>query len=206
MYSLNNLLREAEDGLVDAVNPFAELRGACEKYTEAISLFLLIQYAIILILLFAVFLNCGGSEFYRVLLSAVFVDLYRVGDQRNPEIPPKPELEIQIVTEDPEGLAVRERINKRIQAEIHPEDKEEEVMAEEMVEVSPEWNEAPDLMMEDENVLLEAEGCTKQKRDEVALRRRKQRKEDDIRPEKHLHLSTASWSTQNPEGLVRRFE
>ena len=31
VYSLNNLLREAEDGLVDAVNPFAGLRAAWEK-------------------------------------------------------------------------------------------------------------------------------------------------------------------------------
>ena len=35
--------------------------------------------------------------------------------------------------------------------------------------------------MEDKNVLLEAEGYTKQKRDEVVLWRRKRRKEDDIR-------------------------
>ena len=47
-------------------------------------------------------------------------------------------------------------------------------MAEEMVEVSPEWNEVPFLMMEDEEVLLEAEGYTKRKRDEVALVWRKQ--------------------------------
>ena len=53
-YSLNKLLREAEDGLVDTVNPFVELRGAKEKYTAVISLFLSIQYAIIMILLFAV--------------------------------------------------------------------------------------------------------------------------------------------------------
>ena len=86
-------------------------------------------------------------------------------DQRNLEIPPEPELEIQIITEDPEGLAVRERINVSIQVEIHPEDKEEEVMAEEMLEVSPEWNEAPDLMIEDEDILLEAEGYTKRKGD-----------------------------------------
>ena len=83
-------------------------------------------------------MQCGGSDFSRVLLSAVFVDLYGVGDQRNLEIPPEPELEIQIFTEDPKGLAVRGRINERIQAKIHPEDKEEEVMAEEMQEVSPE--------------------------------------------------------------------
>ena len=30
-YSLNYLLREVEDGLVDAVNLFVELRGAWEK-------------------------------------------------------------------------------------------------------------------------------------------------------------------------------
>ena len=56
-------------------------------------------------------------------------------------------------------------------------------------------------MMEDKDVLLEAEGYTKRKRDEITMGRRKQQKEDDIRPEKCLHLSTASQSTQNPEGF-----
>ena len=74
-------------------------------------------------------------------------------------------------------------------------------MAEEMQEVSPEWNEVPDLMMEDEDVLLKAEGYTKWKRDEVALGRRKWQKEDDIRPEKRVHSPTASQRTQNPEGF-----
>ena len=64
----------------DAVNPFGEL-GAWVKYTAAISLFLSIQYAIIMILLFAVFLKYGVSEFSRVLLSARFLDLYGVGDR-----------------------------------------------------------------------------------------------------------------------------
>ena len=41
-------------------------------------------------------------------------------------------------------------------------------MAEEMQEVSPEWNEVPDLMMEDEDILPKAEVSTKKKRDEVA--------------------------------------
>ena len=54
---MNNLLREVEDRLVDAVNLFMELRGAWEKYTATIYLFLSIQYAIIMILLFAVFLK-----------------------------------------------------------------------------------------------------------------------------------------------------
>ena len=61
-------------------------------------------------------------------------------DQRNLEIPHKPALEIQIVPEDPEEIAVREGIHKNIQAEIHHEDKEEEARAEEMLEVPPEWN------------------------------------------------------------------
>ena len=81
-YSLNNLLREAEDGLVDTVNLFSELRSVWEKYAAAISMFLYIQYEIIMIMLLAVFLKYGVSEFSRVLLSAVFVDLYRVVDRK----------------------------------------------------------------------------------------------------------------------------
>ena len=84
-------------------------------------------------------------------------------DQRNLEIPFEPALEIQIVPEDPEEIAVREGIHKNIQAEIHHEDKEEEARAEEMLEVPPEWNEVPDLMMEDKNVLPEAAGSSKRK-------------------------------------------
>ena len=68
--------------MVDAVNSFVELRGAWEKYTMAISKFLSMQYAIIRIMLFAVFLKYGVSEISRVLLSAVFVDLYRVVDRK----------------------------------------------------------------------------------------------------------------------------
>ena len=45
-------------------------------------------------------------------------------DQRNPEIPPEPALEIQIIPEDPEEIAVREGIHERIQAEIHQGNKE----------------------------------------------------------------------------------
>ena len=78
MYSLTNLLREAENGLVDAVNPFAELKSAWAKYTAAVSMFLSVQYGIIMIMLIAVFLKYGVSEFSHVLLAAVFVDLYGV--------------------------------------------------------------------------------------------------------------------------------
>ena len=73
--------------------------------------------------------------------------------------------------------------------------------AEEMLEVTPEWNEVTDMMMEDENVLPEAEGSTKRKRDEVARGWRKRRKEDDIWPEKCGHLPIMSRRTQNPEGF-----
>ena len=69
------------------------------------------------------------------------------GDGRDPEIPLEPDLEIPVLPEDPEEIAVREGIHKRIQAEIHHEDKEAEVTAEEMLEVPQEWNEVPDLMM-----------------------------------------------------------
>ena len=44
---------------------------------------LLIQYAIIMVMLGTVLLKYGISEFYRVLLSAVFVDLYLVIDRKS---------------------------------------------------------------------------------------------------------------------------
>ena len=40
------------------------------------------QYVIIMIMLFAVFMKYGVSEFSPVLLSAVFVDLYGVVDRK----------------------------------------------------------------------------------------------------------------------------
>ena len=45
-----------------------------------------------------------------------------------------PYLDIPIIPEEPEVIAIatREGIHKRIQAEMHHEDKEAEVMAEEM--------------------------------------------------------------------------
>ena len=46
-YSLNHLLREAEDGLENAVNPFSKLRDAWNSYAAVILIFLLIQYVII---------------------------------------------------------------------------------------------------------------------------------------------------------------
>ena len=98
-------------------------------------------------------------------------------------------------------MAVREGIHERIQAEIHQGNKEEEARAEEMLEVPPEWNEVPDLMMEEEDVLPEATGSTKRRRDEISRGRRKRRKEDDIRLEKHGHLPTVYLRIQNPKGF-----
>ena len=80
---MNNLLREAEDGLVDAVNPFSELMGVWDRCAVVISMFLSIQYGITMIMLFPVFLKYGVSEFSWVLLSAVIVDLYRVADRKH---------------------------------------------------------------------------------------------------------------------------
>ena len=45
-------------------------------------MFLSIQYAIIMVMLGAVLLKYGISEFYCGLLSAVFVDLYGVIDRK----------------------------------------------------------------------------------------------------------------------------
>ena len=86
--------------------------------------------------------------------------------QRNPEISAEPALDIQIIPEDPEEIAAREGIHERIQAEIHQENKEVEARAEEMLEVPPEWNKAPDLMMEEKDVLPKATGSNKKRRDE----------------------------------------
>ena len=74
-------------------------------------------------------------------------------------------------------------------------------MVEEMLEVPPEWNEVPDLMMEEEDVRPATKAAVKRKIDKVAQGRRKQRKEDDICPEKNVHLPTVSRRTRNPEGF-----
>ena len=40
---------------------------------------------------------------------------------RSPEIPAESTIDIQVIPEDPEEMAVREGIHERIQAEIHHE-------------------------------------------------------------------------------------
>ena len=68
--------------MVNAVNPFSELRDVWVKYAAVISIFLSIQYSIIMVMLCVVFMKYGVSEFYRVLPSAVFLDLYGVADRK----------------------------------------------------------------------------------------------------------------------------
>ena len=63
-----------------------------------------------------------------------------------------------------------------------------------MLEVSLEWKKVPDLMMEEENILLEDTGPNKQRRDLISQGRRKRRKEDNIWPEKGGHSPTVSWN------------
>ena len=58
-------------------------------------------------------------------------------------MPPEPDLKIQVIPEDPEEIAVREGIHGRIHMEIHHEVKEAEIVAVEILEVPPEWNEVP---------------------------------------------------------------
>ena len=62
-------------------------------------------------------------------------------DQRRPELYPKPDLDIPIL----------------------PKDAVEEVM----LEIPPEWNAVPDLIMEEEEGMMITEADTKQKRDKV---------------------------------------
>ena len=76
-----------------------------------------------------------------------------------------------------------------------------EARREEILEVPPEWNKVPDLMMEEEDVLPEATGSTKQRTDEISRGRRKRRKEDNIWLEKQGHSPTVSRRIQNPEGF-----
>ena len=70
--------------MADAVNPLAELKSAWARYTATISMILFVQYVFIMIMInmITVFLKYGMSEFSRVLLSAILVDLYWVVDRK----------------------------------------------------------------------------------------------------------------------------
>ena len=45
---------------------------------------------------------------------------------QEPSVDRRPDVEIQVIPEDPEEIAVREGIHERIQVEVHHEDKEAE--------------------------------------------------------------------------------
>ena len=79
---LSLTIRGAEDGLEGAVNPFSGLRDVWDRDATVISRFISVQYAVIIVMLCAVFLKYGRMEFCRVLLSAVFVDLYGITDRK----------------------------------------------------------------------------------------------------------------------------
>ena len=73
---------------------------------------------------------------------------------KRPELYPEPDQDIPILPEDPEIIAEREGIHKRIQAEIQQENKEAEVVEEVMFEIPPEWNAVQDLIMEDNEGII----------------------------------------------------
>ena len=68
-----------------------------------------------------------------------------------------------------------------------------------MLEIPPEWNEVPNLIMEEGGILPEETRPDKQKRDEIAQGQRKRRREDNIQTEKQEYSSTVSRRIQNPE-------
>ena len=70
-----------------------------------------------------------------------------------------------------------------------------------MLEIPPEWNAVPDLIMEDGEGMMITEMDTKRKTDKVACGRRKRRKEDNIHPEKCEHSPPVSCRAQNPAGF-----
>ena len=120
-------------------------------------------------------------------------------DPVNSEINAEPDLEIPMILDDSEEMVVREGIHERIQAEIYHEYKEIAAQAEEMLEIPPEWNEVPDMILEDGDILPENMRPEKSRRDEISRGWRKRRKEDIIRAGKLEHSPTAFWRMQNPE-------
>ena len=89
-------------------------------------------------------------------------------DQGRHELHPEPTLDIPMIAEDPEVIAEREGVHERIQAEIQHEEKEAEMVEEVMLEIPPEWNAVPDLIMKDEEELMIMETDNKWRSDEEA--------------------------------------
>ena len=89
-------------------------------------------------------------------------------DPVNLEITEEPDLEVPMILDDPEEMAVREGIHERIQAEIYHEDKKREVKAEEMLDKPPEWNEVEDLILKDGVTFYKDRRPEKRMRDEIS--------------------------------------
>ena len=99
---------------------------------------------------------------------------------RNQEISAESAIDIQVIPEDPKEMAWIEGIHKRIQPEMYHENKGIEARAEDMLEIPSQWNEVPDLMMEERDILPKDTRPDKQKKDEISQWWRKQRREDYI--------------------------
>ena len=89
-------------------------------------------------------------------------------DPVNLEITTEPDLEVPMILDHPEGMAVREGIHERIQAEKCHDNKEIAAQAEEMLEIPPEWNEVQDLIWEDGDILPDNMRSEKRRRDEIS--------------------------------------
>ena len=90
---------------------------------------------------------------------------------------------------------MREGRHKRIQAELHHEDRERAFKAEERLDAPPGWNDVEDLIMEDGEILEENTRPEKRRRDKVAQDWRKRRREDNIPAEKQEHSPSTSKRT-----------
>ena len=89
-------------------------------------------------------------------------------DPVNLKMTAEPDLEVPMVLDDPEEMAVREGIHERIQAEIYYKDKEREAQAEEMLDRPLKWNEAKDLIWEDGDIFSEGVRQEKRMRSEIS--------------------------------------
>ena len=121
-------------------------------------------------------------------------------DAKSPEIPieREPEQYLQVTQED---IAEREGIHKRTQSEMCNDDKEAISRAEEMLELPPVWNKVQDIILDDVDMLPVDLRLEKRKRVEISRGRRKQRNEEDIRPDKREHSLTESRRIHHPQGF-----
>ena len=100
-----------------------------------------------------------------------------------PEPPIEQEVGMDLV-DTPEDVAEREGIHERIQSEMLNEEKEKVVQAEEMLEPPPVWNEVPDLILDDGDILPEDLRPEKRKTEEISRAQRKRRHKEDLQGDK----------------------